>query len=75
MPKIRFLEAGRWCDTPAKPVFDVAQGDVVDVSFDTADYAVSSGKAEYVKDEAKQPAKEPTAKRKGKAGPIAKAEY
>lgn len=71
MPKVRFLEPGRWSDNPAQPVFEVGKGDEVDVSFDTAEYAVSSGKAEYVK-----PAiKEAPAKRKSKTGPIEKAEY
>lgn len=71
MVKVRFLQAGSWCDSPSEPVFNVNPGDERDVSFSLANAAVKASKAEYVID--KPQSEKP--QRKSKTGPIKKAEY
>jgi hypothetical protein len=71
MVKVRFLQAGSWCDAPSEPVFNVNPGDERDVSLSLADVAVKAGKAEYVVD--KPQVEKP--QRKSKTGPIKKAEH
>lgn len=64
---IKFLEAGKWGDHPADPLFDVEEGEEKHVSASLANTAVEAGKAEFIKPEAKpEPEK--------KAGPVKKAE-
>ena len=47
MPKIKFLNDGKWVDDQSKPVFEVKAGDVLDVSHRLAGFAVEGGAAEY----------------------------
>lgn len=67
--KIKFLQDGRWGDHPSQPLFEVKAGDERDVSPLLANFAVDSGKAEFVREKRK-----PGPKVKPETGPIPKAE-
>ncbi len=66
---VKFLEAGRWGDHPADPLFDVAEGEERHVSAELANTAIMAGKAVFMPPEVEaDPEPAP------KAGPKKKAE-
>ncbi len=75
--KIKFLEAGKWGDHPADPIFEVEEGEEREVSASLARIATDAGKAEYVRPKQRpgpKPKAEPEKVEKPKAGPRKKAE-
>lgn len=69
--KIQFLEAGKWADHPADPIFEVEKGEKKEVSSALANIAVEAGKAIFVhlpveKAEAEAPTAGPKPKAEGK---------
>ena len=81
--KIKFLEAGKWGDHPADPIFEVEEGEEREVSASLARTATDAGKAEYVrpkqrpgpKPKAEDDGDKPTGpKKKSETGPKKKAE-
>lgn len=46
--KVKFLEAGRWGDNPADPLFDVVEGEERLVSAGLANAAIIAGKAVFM---------------------------
>lgn len=72
---IKFLEAGRWGDHPADPLFDVVEGEERHVSAELANTAIVAGKAVFMPPECESsPKKKAGPVRKPRAGPKAKAE-
>lgn len=81
--KIKFLEAGKWGDHPADPIFEVEEGEEKEVSAALARTATDAGKAEYVRPKQKpgpkpkaedEPEKPTGPKKKAETGPKKKAE-
>jgi len=51
--KIKFWSDGRWGDHPSDPIFEVTAGEEREVSPLLANFAVDSGKAEFVREKRK----------------------
>ena len=66
--KVKFKQDGKWADNPADPVFEVKEGDELEVSAHLANILVESGKGEIITTNNKEtPAKED--KKDGKKNP------